>query len=140
MADGSEAGETGGAFQGLAGQQSYFVRDLTGGKVQWDHGRGRQGVSIEGGHPDDSAYFVLQAQDEAGDGTVPVRSGRAPRGRRGVRLCMSFSGFEHEAAFKDAPEPGLLKWSNNDERRRFTLWAITRIAHRIQTTDLACTL
>ncbi|MBY4728918.1 hypothetical protein K6V90_00010 [Cupriavidus pauculus] len=117
-----------------------YVRDLEGGQVQWDHGYGRQGVSIEGGLPGDSAYFVLQAPDETGDGTVPARSGKAPRGRKGVQACVPFSGFGHEGAYKDEPEPGLLNWSKNEERRRFTLWAITRIAHRIQSTDMACVL
>lgn len=117
-----------------------YVRDLESGQVQWDHGYGRQGVSIEGGLPGDSAYFVLQAPEETGDGTVPARSGKAPRGRKGVQACIPFSGFEHEAAYKDEPEPGLLNWSKNDERRRFTLWAITRIAHRIQSTNMACVL
>lgn len=114
-----------------------YVQNLAGGQVQWDHGHGRQGVSIEGGLPGDSAYFVLQAPDETGDGTVPARSGKAPHGRKGVQACVPFSGFEHEAAYKDGPKPGLTNWSKNDERRRFTLWAITRIAHRIQSTDMA---
>lgn len=117
-----------------------YVRNLEGGQVQWDHGYGRLGVSIEGGLDTDSAYFVLQGAGETGDGTVPARSGKAPLGSKGVQVCVPFSGFEHEAAYKDLPKPGLLNWSRNDERQRFTLWAITRIAHRIQSTDMACAL
>jgi len=118
-----------------------FIRNLLGGKLLWDHGLGRLGVSIEGGLPGDSAYFVLRDADEAGDGTVPVRSGKAPLGCRGVQVCVPFANVDHEGAYKAAgSDPGLLNWSKNDERRRFTLWAVTKIAYQIQTTDMACTL
>jgi hypothetical protein len=68
------------------------------------------------------AKFVLRDADEHGDGTVPVRSGRAPGHR--VRACAAFPGVDHEGAYK------------LDATRRFTLHAITRIAQSVKGTAL----
>ncbi|WP_414441912.1 hypothetical protein [Burkholderia sp. 22PA0106] len=68
------------------------------------------------------ATFVLRDADEHGDGTVPVRSGRAPAHH--ARACVSFAGIEHEGAYK------------LDATRRFTLHAITRIAQSVKGTTL----
>nr|GAT51197.1 predicted protein [Mycena chlorophos] len=53
-------------------------------------------------------YFLYQLSrpDDLGDGTVPVRSGNAPIGRKGVKACVPFD-CEHEPAFGGKP---------NDER------------------------
>ncbi|RZT42089.1 lipase family alpha/beta hydrolase [Cupriavidus agavae] len=110
-----------------------YIHDLLGGQIQWDHGYGRLGVSIERGAPGDSAYFVLREATESGDGTVPARSGKAPVGCPGVRYCVPFKDFGHEAAFKNDARPGITNWARNDERRLFTLWSITRIASEYQT-------
>ncbi|PYE20525.1 triacylglycerol esterase/lipase EstA (alpha/beta hydrolase family) [Paraburkholderia silvatlantica] len=66
------------------------------------------------------ARFVLRDVDEHGDGTVPVRSGRAPAHQ--ARACAAFAGVEHEGAYK------------LDATRRFTLHAITRIAQSVKGT------
>ncbi len=68
------------------------------------------------------AKFVLRDADEHGDGTVPVRSGRAPAHQ--ARACAAFAGIEHEGAYK------------LDATRRFTLHAITRIAQSVKGTAL----
>ncbi|CAB3690395.1 hypothetical protein LMG22037_02950 [Paraburkholderia phenoliruptrix] len=68
------------------------------------------------------ANFVLRDADEHGDGTVPVRSGRAPGHQ--VRACAAFAGIDHEGAYK------------LDATRRFTLHAITRIAQSVKGTAL----
>ncbi|WP_321949109.1 hypothetical protein [Paraburkholderia sp. J10-1] len=66
--------------------------------------------------------FVLRDAEEHGDGTVPVRSGRA-LGQQ-VRACTAFAGIDHEGAYK------------LDATRRFTLHAITRIAQNLKGTTL----
>jgi hypothetical protein len=68
--------------------------------------------------------LVLQEPIENGDGTVPVRSGRAPAGRSGVRACVAFPAIEHEAAYKNRPQ------------QLFALWAITRIVTNVKGTSL----
>ncbi|MEM5424200.1 esterase/lipase family protein [Paraburkholderia ferrariae] len=66
--------------------------------------------------------FVLRDADEHGDGTVPVRSARAPGHK--VRACVAFAAIDHEGGFK------------LDATRRFTLHAITRIAQSVKGTAL----
>ena len=68
------------------------------------------------------AKFVLRDADEHGDGTVPVRSGRAPGHQ--VRVCAPFTDVDHEGAYK------------LDATRRFALHAITRIAQSVKGTAL----
>ncbi|MCR1770290.1 esterase/lipase family protein [Burkholderia glumae] len=68
------------------------------------------------------AKFVLRDADEHGDGTVPVRSGRAPAHQ--ARACAALTGVDHEGAYK------------LDAARRFTLHAITRIAQSVKGTAL----
>ena len=114
-----------------------YVSNLQGGQTMWDAGRGEQTVSVQNANTADSALFVLQEADEIGDGTVPHRSGAAPKGERGVQVCVPFSGCKHEGAYKDDPRPGLTNWAPQPDRRRFTLWAITKIAYEIRNTSLA---
>lgn len=94
-------------------------------KSTWNQGLGQQVVSTDSGKAADGALFVLQDADERGDGTVPIRSGKAPAEQRGVQVCVSYSGVEHEAADK------------NEQSRQFTLWAITKIAYRVKQTSMA---
>ena len=94
-------------------------------KSSWNSGIGQQVVSADSGKASDGALFVLQGADERGDGTVPVRSGKAPAGQRGVQVCVPYSSIEHEGAYKD------------EQSRRFTLWAITKIAYRVKQTSMA---
>jgi len=94
-------------------------------KATWNPGLGQQVISTDGGKASDGALFVLQDADERGDGTVPVRSGKAPAGQRGVQVCVPYSSIEHEGAYKD------------EQSRRFALWAITKIAYRVKQTSMA---
>lgn len=71
--------------------------------------------------------YTLAGPDEQGDGTVPRRSGIAPRKR-----CQSFLRVEvgHEPAYK----PG--EGADNLRACQFTVRAIVQIAQAIQTTSL----
>jgi pimeloyl-ACP methyl ester carboxylesterase len=94
-------------------------------KATWNSGVGQQVVSTDSGNTLNGALFILQDADERGDGTVPVRSGKAPAGQRGVQVCVSYSGIEHEPAYM------------NEQTQQFTLWAITKIAYRVKQTSMA---
>ncbi len=69
------------------------------------------------------AAFTISAPDEAGDGTVPGRSGLAPKPH-----CQSFLRVpvEHEPAYNPEAGPASL------QALRFTLRAIVRIAQRVR--------
>jgi hypothetical protein len=69
--------------------------------------------------------FSLQDANENGDGTVPIRSGRAPEGRGGVKVCVPYPGVNHEGAYK------------KNEQRVFALWAITKIVQAVLGTNLS---
>jgi hypothetical protein len=68
--------------------------------------------------------LVLQDAGENGDGTVPIRSGRAPAGQTGVQVCVAYPGVEHEGAYKERPQ------------QLFALWAVTRIVANVKGTSL----
>ncbi|MFN3416385.1 MAG: esterase/lipase family protein [Caldimonas sp.] len=69
------------------------------------------------------AAFGISQPDEAGDGTVPARSGLAPKPH-----CQSFLRVpvEHEPAYNPEAGPASL------QALRFTLRAIVRIAQRVR--------
>jgi hypothetical protein len=69
-------------------------------------------------------HFVLQDAAENGDGTVPIRSGRAPTGQSGVQACVAYPGVDHEGAYKNRPQ------------QLFALWAVTRIVANVKGTLL----
>ncbi len=71
--------------------------------------------------------YKISKQDENGDGTVPHRSGLAPK-----KHCKSFLqvNVEHEPAYKAS------KGEDNLRACRFTLRAIIKIAQDIQRTSL----
>jgi pimeloyl-ACP methyl ester carboxylesterase len=66
-------------------------------------------------------YELLNAS-ESGDGTVPIRSGRAPLGA--IKVCLPYKNVDHEKAFEEEPQ------------RLFALWSITKIAYRIRETSM----
>ncbi|MGF6639952.1 esterase/lipase family protein [Paraburkholderia sp. MM6662-R1] len=68
--------------------------------------------------------FVLQDASEHGDGTVPMRSGRAPSQQPGVKACVPYPKVDHEGAYKEKPQ------------QLFALWAITRIVMNVKGTSL----
>ncbi|MFJ2989207.1 lipase family alpha/beta hydrolase [Collimonas sp. NPDC087041] len=68
--------------------------------------------------------FHLAAPEEPGDGTVPMRSGKAPASSNNVKACVPYRGVEHEPAYVP------------DATRRFALWAITKIAQNVKGTSL----
>jgi pimeloyl-ACP methyl ester carboxylesterase len=66
--------------------------------------------------------FELQAADENGDGTVPVRSGRVPA--RYAQAAVGYSDVDHSGAYQKLPQ------------QKFTLWAIVRILKNVANTTL----
>jgi pimeloyl-ACP methyl ester carboxylesterase len=64
------------------------------------------------------ANFDIKEALENGDGTVPVRSGKASQGK--VRVCIGYPGVDHEGAYK------------NEAQRLFTLWSIVKIAQHVK--------
>ena len=121
------------ALDGTVPTLTPYISDLQGGQTIRDAGQGVQTVSMEVDTPraQQNVAFVLQDADENGDGTVPLRSGNALKGERGVQVCVPFAVCDHEGAYiedEENPGPG---------RRRFTLWAITKIAYEIRNTALA---
>lgn len=71
--------------------------------------------------------YTISDPDEAGDGTVPYRSGAAVRPRSKFYLEVR---VEHEPAYN--PEQG----ADNVRALRFTLRAIVKIAQAVQATSL----
>jgi pimeloyl-ACP methyl ester carboxylesterase len=98
------------------------MSDLLGTRGSDDPATGGQQVKTTLDGKTSLANFVLRDADEHGDGTVPVRSGRAPAHQ--ARACAAFAGVEHEGAYK------------LDATRRFTLHAITRITQSVKGTAL----
>ncbi|RKE36103.1 hypothetical protein B0G76_2257 [Paraburkholderia sp. BL23I1N1] len=98
------------------------MADLLGQRGRDDPATGGQLVKTTLNGNATFSNFVLRDADENGDGTVPLRSGRAPANH--VRACTAFAGVDHEGAYK------------LDATRRFTLHAITRIAQSVKGTAL----
>jgi pimeloyl-ACP methyl ester carboxylesterase len=95
---------------------------LLGGQASDDPWTGGQLVRASASGNTAFGKFVLNDADENGDGTVPVRSGRAPT--RVAKVCMAVPGIDHEGGYKP------------DATRRFTLWAVTKIAQNVKGTSL----
>jgi hypothetical protein len=103
------------------------VDNLEEARVAGNSGTGSQSLlQRSGGDLIYMQYNVLPPA-ENGDGTVPVRSGRAPRGQLGVQACVAYPDVEHEGAFKKRPQ------------HLFALWAITRIVANVRGTVLEYT-
>jgi hypothetical protein len=98
------------------------LASLLGGQASDDPGTGGQLVKATASGKTAVGTFVLKDADENGDGTVPIRSGRAPADT--AKVCMPFPGIDHEGGFKP------------DTTRRFTLWAISKIAQNVKGTSL----
>ncbi|MDH6152284.1 MULTISPECIES: esterase/lipase family protein [Paraburkholderia] len=95
---------------------------LLSGQASDDPGTGGQLVRATASGKTAFGKFVLNDADENGDGTVPARSGRAPASV--AKVCMALPGIDHEGGYKP------------DATRRFTLWAITKIAQNVKGTNL----
>lgn len=98
------------------------IIDLLGKRGSDDPASGGRLIAITQNGKTTVSSFVLRDADEHGDGTVPVRSGRAPA--QHVCACVAFAGIDHEGAYEV------------DATRRFTLHAITRIAQSVKGTAL----
>lgn len=98
------------------------IADLLGKRGGDDPTSGGQTIETTQNGKSTFSTFVLRDAEEHGDGTVPVRSGRAP-GQQ-VHACTAFPGIDHEGAYK------------LDATRRFTLHAITRIAQSVKGTAM----
>jgi len=90
-----------------------------------DTGMGEPMLQQRGGGTSMKTRFTVKAAGENGDGTVPIRSGRAPSQR--AKVCVPYPGVDHEGAYKHQPQ------------RLFTLWAITKIAQNVKGTTLEYT-
>jgi pimeloyl-ACP methyl ester carboxylesterase len=101
---------------------SVQLASLLAGQASDDPGTGGRLVKATASGKTAFGQFVLNDADENGDGTVPVRSGRAPASM--AKVCMAIPGIDHEGGYKP------------DATRRFTLWAITRIAQNVKGTSL----
>lgn len=94
-------------------------------KVAFDNRMGSQTLSDT---PEDvlaREQFDLQEANEPGDGTVPIRSGRAPA--QHAKVCVAFPDVDHEGAY------------NPNYCRRFALWAVTRIVGNVKGTPMEYT-
>ncbi|HEY1212079.1 MAG TPA: hypothetical protein VGE93_00470, partial [Bryobacteraceae bacterium] len=98
------------------------LASLLGGQASEDPATGGQLVKATASGKMAFGNFVPNDADENGDGTVPVRSGRAPASK--AKVCTAFPGIDHEGGYKP------------DATRRFTLWAIARIAQNVKGTSL----
>ncbi len=94
------------------------IGELLGKRGSGDPASGGEMIEATQNGKSTFSTFVLRDADEHGDGTVPVRSGRAPSQR--VHACTAFAGIDHEGAYK------------LDATRRFTLHAITRIVQSVK--------
>ncbi len=92
------------------------------GQVLHDAGTGEQRLLQHSDGSPMGTKFTVREAGENGDGTVPIRSGRASRQR--MKVCVPYPGVEHEGAYKLLPQ------------RLFTLWAITKIAQNVKGTTL----
>lgn len=100
------------------------VDNLRNGEVVRNDGTGGQSVlQRSGGDPVHMQYNLIPPA-ENGDGTVPIRSGRAPAGKTGVRACVAYPGVDHEGAYKGRIQ------------QLFALWAVTRIVANVKGTSL----
>jgi len=73
-----------------------------------------------------SKTFKIGPASDNGDGTVPVRSGSAPK--HYSKACIGFSGIDHEGAYNPTPQPHPPQF--------FTLWAIVRIVGNVKGTTM----
>jgi len=99
------------------------IDDITNGSILRNFGNSERLISqAREGFPVIAAY-ALDGPDENGDGTVPSRSGRAPKGM--VKVCIPYKNIKHEKAFK------------GEVQMRFTLWSVTKIAYSVKNTSMA---
>ncbi len=112
----------------LAARGMFSVLDnVTDSPKTFDSGQGE--IELRGqsqGHPE-RALFKVKDASENGDGTVPVRSGRAPSlcaPRDHVKVCIGYPNIGHENAYEHEPQ----RW--------FTVWAITKIVQNVRGTAL----
>lgn len=105
------------------------IDDLKSGVVSQDDGVGTLVVGQHRLRGGDLFYnhYNLRPPAESGDGTVPIRSGRAPAGQAGVRACVAYPNVEHEGAYKKLPQ------------QLFALWAVIRIVSNVKDTILEYT-
>ncbi|MGS1003325.1 lipase/acyltransferase domain-containing protein [Burkholderia glumae] len=90
---------------------------------KWDSRTGDQRVIDRAKQPfPPIEEFVLQPAEENGDGTVPIRSGRAPMPY--TKACVAFEGIDHEGAYNSLP------------CRLFALRAITRLVSNVKGTSM----
>lgn len=119
-------GDGGGWWRGKRKADVLGARPLDSGQIE-DERTVAAPLSREGWLKGERQTYTLAGPDEQGDGTVPLRSGVAPRQR-----CHSFLRVEvgHEPAYKPSEGP------DNLRACQFTVRAIVQIAQAIQNTAL----
>ncbi|WP_063906726.1 lipase/acyltransferase domain-containing protein [Burkholderia ubonensis] len=100
------------------------VDSLQNGQVIQNDGTGSQSLLQRSGGDPIYMQYNLMPPAENGDGTVPIRSGRALAGQAGVQACVAYRGVDHEGAYKGRPQ------------QLFALWAVTRIVANVKGTSL----
>ncbi|WP_063803322.1 lipase/acyltransferase domain-containing protein [Burkholderia ubonensis] len=100
------------------------VDSLRNGQVIRNSGTGSQFVLQRSGGDPVYMQYNLMPPAENGDGTVPIRSGRALAGQGGVQACVAYPGVDHEGAYKGRAQ------------QLFALWAVTRIVANVKGTSL----
>jgi hypothetical protein len=103
-------------------RQALVPDDVASGEVLVNLGDTRRALRQTSQTKTIGADYELLNASESGDGTVPMRSGRAPLGA--IRVCLPYKNVDHEKAFEDEPQ------------RLFALWSITKIAYRIRETSM----
>lgn len=99
------------------------IDDLAEGTVTGDTGVGSISILTRSAGNPLRVAFDLNGADEDGDGTVPRRSGAAPREK--AKVCLAYRGIEHEAAYKVLP------------LQLFTVWSIVKITDAVKQTSMA---
>lgn len=108
---------------GLGPARGLPVDDPLDGKVVANKGTGEIAVHTRRGDNTVRTVFQIQPAADSGDGTVPLRSGAAPKGK--TKVCLAYRGIEHEAAYKALPI------------QLFTLWSIVKITDAVKLTSMA---
>lgn len=92
--------------------------DFQDARVLRDSGQGVQTLLQQSGRLPMATRFILAEANENGDGTVPIRSGKAPQGK--VSVCIGYPGIDHEGAYQQQTQ------------RLFTLWSIVKIVQQVK--------
>jgi len=100
------------------------IDDPASGEVLKDRGFGYQTLRQAASGKSIKTMFKIKAAGENGDGTVPIRSGKAPILK--AMVCLGYPDVDHEGAFKKPIQ------------QSFALWAITKITASLRSSENGC--